>query len=983
MNPFLRRLPRLIAVSCKQMAPPPSFPASAASFSGRPGTVVLVSGTSLDCARYNIVATDPWLTISSKEKKISLQLARPAPPFPQADSSGAQCLQTLPLEKETYLFDSDSLDWVDRVISHYKESAKKAFSDVIHQMKDAIIGGTGRQTPLEETSVPIVSGLFGYLSYDLKDRIEILPNTSMDQHLPDLYLCAPSEIHIHDRIQDVVFVLRPQLLWPDDDSGDNEAIGKEEDHPVNSVGWDAPREGVGGGWDQKTKADHHFAIDPSGFTSNFSQSEYIDAVERIIEYIRAGDIYQVNLSQRFCAEFQGDPYGLFLKLFEKNPAPFFAFVNAGDHQVISTSPERFLLQQGNKVETRPIKGTIRRGVDPVEDETLGKTLLESPKDDAELSMIVDLMRNDLGKVAKGGSVTVEEHKRLEPYENVFHLVSVIEGELLSEKSSIDLIRATFPGGSITGCPKIRSMEIIDELENVRRHVYTGSIGYISFHDTMDLSIAIRTAVVAGGEIGFSVGGGIVFDSDPEKEYEETLHKGKTLMETLVQASGVEPKLLNNGHVKPSDRMKHERTRTTDCALSQINSHDRGHYPTTRQASIQSGVQDDQIKTNAPDRQVKHGQVAMDDRLLYASRSKKAWINGKIVDENSAVIPIRYSGVQYGAGLFETMRVQKGTVLRLSSHLDRLEKSWQSLFDCPLPAISWERLIQRLIRLNGLEEGVAAVKLMAIRGDYTDLTGNVPPSVKGAGDFFSLLVRPYSHRLKYLDEDPLQIPGLIGDRCMSDRCASEGHVRRSGDLLAPMAAPCLFDRGLSLRIYPERRETPLAAHKSMNYLYYALAGSYAKARGDDEALILNGNGSVSETNTCALIAVKGRQLFFPESNFSLPSVTFSAVMDLFSQGGYDMVPVKMMPEDLKQGAFGAVYLLNALMGAVPVCSIDGLPLVGHGGGATPWDAGKNNMIEERKRVGSPMAPSDHSCKKYLPLCLCRWLNRQLGFDNLMF
>ncbi len=967
MDPFLRRLPRLIAVLCKQMPPPLSFPASAATFSGRPGTVVLVSGTSLDCARFNIIATDPWLTISSKEQKISLQLAISGDPSSQGDPCQSQHFQSSFLRKETYLFDSDPLDWVNRVISHYKESAKKAFSDVIHQIGDAV--GGGDETPLEETLVPIVSGLFGYLSYDLKDRIEVLPNTTMDQHLPDLYLSAPSEIQIHDRVKDVVFVLRPELLWPDDGKGNNGAMDKEEDFAITSVEKDASLDtpvshSVGmsasldrvGGCDGQTRAGHGFAIDSSGFTSNFTQSEYIDAVERIIEYIRAGDIYQVNLSQRFCAGFQGDPYGLFLKLFENNPAPFFAFVNAEDHQVISTSPERFLLQKGSKVETRPIKGTIRRGVDPVEDETLGRILMESRKDDAELSMIVDLMRNDLGKVAKGGSVTVKEHRRLEPYENVFHLVSVIEGELLSEKSSIDLIRATFPGGSITGCPKIRSMEIIDELESVRRHVYTGSIGYISFHDTMDLSIAIRTAVVAGGEIGFSVGGGIVFDSEPEKEYEETLHKGKTLMETLVQASCAESKLLNNGH-------------------------GRRHATTTCPPPSQRGMPGDQIKMNAPNRQEKNGQGSINDRLHYALHWKKAWINGKIVDEKSAAIPI-HSGVQYGAGLFETMRVQRGAVLRLSSHLDRLEKSWHSLFDCRLPAISWERLIQRLIRLNGLEEGVAAAKLMAIRGGSTALRGDVMPSVKGAGDFFSLFVRPYSHRLKYLDEDPLQIPGLKGGRGIGDRCVSEGHWRRNGALFSPIAAPCLFDHGISLRIYPERRETPLAAHKSMNYLYYALAGSYAKAQGDDEALILNGDGSVSETNTCALIAVNGRQLFFPESNFALPSVTFSAAVDLFSEVGYDMVPVKMMPEDLKRGAFGAVYLLNALMGAVPVCAIDGLPLVGHGGGAGPWDVGKNSMMEERKIGGSVMAQSDLFREKHLPLCLCRWLNRKLGFDNPM-
>ena len=159
----------------------------------------------------------------------------------------------------------------------------------------------------------------------------------------------------------------------------------------------------------------------------------------------------------------------------------------------------------------------------------------SPKDDAELSMIVDLLRNDIGKVCAGGSVLVVQHKRLEAYQNVYHLVSVVEGTLDAGKDSVDLIRATFPGGSITGCPKIRSMEIIDELETRRRHVYTGAIGYISFHDTMDLSIAIRTATIIGDRLVFSVGGGIVQDSDPEDEYEETLHKGRTLMSVFTQS----------------------------------------------------------------------------------------------------------------------------------------------------------------------------------------------------------------------------------------------------------------------------------------------------------------------------------------------------------------------------------------------------------------------------------------------------------------
>ena len=172
-----------------------------------------------------------------------------------------------------------------------------------------------------------------------------------------------------------------------------------------------------------------------------------------------------------------------------------------------------------------------------EDDALRRELLESAKDDAELSMIVDLLRNDIGKVCRPGSVRVLEHKRLEAYQNVYHLVSIVKGELDPGMDAVDLLRATFPGGSITGCPKIRAMEIIDELEPVRRHIYTGSIGYVGFDGTMDLSIAIRTATFTGGKTVFSVGGGIVFDSDPASEFEETLHKGRTLMDALESTTG--------------------------------------------------------------------------------------------------------------------------------------------------------------------------------------------------------------------------------------------------------------------------------------------------------------------------------------------------------------------------------------------------------------------------------------------------------------
>jgi len=261
--------------------------------------------------------------------------------------------------------------------------------------------------------------------------------------------------------------------------------------------------------------------------SNFSRNEYVNAIKRIKDYIRHGDVYQVNLSQRFYAEFRGDPLRLFYQLFISKPAPFYAYINAGDYHIVSTSMERFLWSDGKRIETRPIKGTRPRGKTKEQDLYYKQDLITNPKDDAELSMIVDLLRNDLGKISKPGSVVVKEHKRIETYAYVHHLVSIIEGELMPYKNMFtSIINATFPGGSITGCPKIRAMEIIDELEPNVRHVYTGSIGYFGVNRKMDLSIAIRTLIIKGNICYYGAGGGIVYDSDPDAEYEETLHKAE-------------------------------------------------------------------------------------------------------------------------------------------------------------------------------------------------------------------------------------------------------------------------------------------------------------------------------------------------------------------------------------------------------------------------------------------------------------------------
>lgn len=268
--------------------------------------------------------------------------------------------------------------------------------------------------------------------------------------------------------------------------------------------------------------------------SNFTKDEYINTIQLIKKYIEEGEIYQVNLSQQFFCETDEHPIQIYTRLRETNPAQFSALVCVSENQwILSSSPELFFDLKSKKVITKPIKGTIRRGDSIEEDENLKRQLFESEKDSAELLMIVDLERNDLGKISKAGSVKVNSLKKVETYASVHHLVSEIESELDEGRDVFDLIAAMFPGGSITGAPKKRSMEIIDELEKCRRGVYTGSIGYIDLNGNAMFNIAIRTIIYDNGKLFLNLGGGIVYDSDPEKEYEETLYKGKKIFESIL------------------------------------------------------------------------------------------------------------------------------------------------------------------------------------------------------------------------------------------------------------------------------------------------------------------------------------------------------------------------------------------------------------------------------------------------------------------
>ncbi|MCG2789216.1 MAG: aminodeoxychorismate synthase component I [Actinomycetia bacterium] len=266
--------------------------------------------------------------------------------------------------------------------------------------------------------------------------------------------------------------------------------------------------------------------------SNFTKTNYLEAVKKAKEYIHNGDIYQVNMTQRFKCILDVDPYSLYYVLRQKNAAPFSAFLSFPEVKIGSSSPERFLFLKNGFIQTRPIKGTRPRGSNESEDLKYMSELQNSIKDHAELNMIVDLERNDLGKFCEYGTVNVKEHAVIEKYARVFHLVSTVTGKVKKGYDFTDIIKATFPGGSITGAPKIRAMQIIDELEPTIRSIYTGAIGYAGIDGTVDFNIVIRTFIIKGSQLYYNVGGGIVEDSNPEDEYRETLDKGMALQEAL-------------------------------------------------------------------------------------------------------------------------------------------------------------------------------------------------------------------------------------------------------------------------------------------------------------------------------------------------------------------------------------------------------------------------------------------------------------------
>lgn len=378
------------------------------------------------------------------------------------------------------------------------------------------------KTVLPDTS-PFWGGAVGYFAYDLGRQIERLPVYAQDDlELPELYLGFYDLIVAIDHLTDTVSLCGLPA------NGEDRLIEKAS----RWKGLLAQRDRVSA--TARAQAPPKSATLPplAALAEHFSREAYCAAVARAREYIAAGDIFQVNLSQRFAAPLGDSAWELYCRLRRLNPAPFAAYLRFPEAEIASASPERFLKVVAGRVETRPIKGTRPRGRSPEEDARFKRELWESEKDRAELTMIIDLERNDLGRVCKVGSVRVPELYVLEEYATVFHLVSTITGELAPGKDVVDLLLAAFPGGSITGAPKIRAMEIIEELEPVRRGVYCGSLGWIGFQGDADLNIVIRTFIVKDGRAYFQTGGAVTGDSDPEKEYLETLAKAQGLYTAL-------------------------------------------------------------------------------------------------------------------------------------------------------------------------------------------------------------------------------------------------------------------------------------------------------------------------------------------------------------------------------------------------------------------------------------------------------------------
>lgn len=367
------------------------------------------------------------------------------------------------------------------------------------------------------TNLPMLSGAIGYLTYDFGMKLnQVCSRHPEEIDIPDAVMIFYEHYIIEDRKNKKIYLTAAEGL-----KNQNDSLGALERELEARLHQKKPCTSL---IDTKTRE-----VEVS---SDFTKEQYLKAINQVIRYIIEGDVYIANMTRRLMVDSPVSPYEVFLRLHKNNPAPFSSYLNYGDFQIVCSSPERFLKLTNGIAETRPIKGTRKRGETPEEDNRLRNELLHSDKDKSELLMIVDLERNDLNKVCEPGSVEVSELFAVEDYATVFHLTATIIGKLKDGMTSVDLLAAMFPGGSVTGAPKRRAMEIIDELEHSRRGLYTGIIGYLSFDNSSDFNIVIRTAIYKNGRYELGTGGGITCESEPEDEFAETEQKAKALLEAM-------------------------------------------------------------------------------------------------------------------------------------------------------------------------------------------------------------------------------------------------------------------------------------------------------------------------------------------------------------------------------------------------------------------------------------------------------------------
>jgi anthranilate synthase component I len=366
------------------------------------------------------------------------------------------------------------------------------------------------------------SGAVGYAAYDLVRLYERLPDANPDElGVPDLCFVEPEVLVVFDHLRRKAYIVAPAVVGDADDRARAQALVDATYARLRG-----PLPGVPG--------------DRAGqrveFSSNFTPEAFRDAVAKAVAYVHAGDVFQVVPSQRLSADLRVHPFAVYRALRTINPSPYLGYLDLGPVTLVASSPESLVRAEGRRVETRPIAGTRRRGTSIAEDDALAVELATDPKERAEHVMLVDLGRNDLGRVCRAGSVQVSDLMSIERYSHVMHLVSRVEGELAEGRTALDALAATLPMGTASGAPKVRAMEIIDELEPVRRGPYAGAFGYLAVGGDMDMALTLRTMVVVGGRLHLQAGGGVVADSDPELEYQESLNKLAALRRAVEAAS---------------------------------------------------------------------------------------------------------------------------------------------------------------------------------------------------------------------------------------------------------------------------------------------------------------------------------------------------------------------------------------------------------------------------------------------------------------